>query len=146
MLENHSIAISNGSITDILPRSEAQKKYADISTIELDQHIVLPGLINAHGHAAMSLLRGYANDLALMDWLNNHIWPTEAKWVSDAFVFDGAQLAIGEMIKSGTTCFSDMYFFPEATARAASESGIRCQLTFPIFPFLPTGVLGRKNI
>jgi len=135
VLENYSIAVSNGSITDILPRSEAQKKYADTPAVELEQHIVLPGLINAHGHAAMSLLRGYANDLNLMDWLNNHIWPTEAKWVSDAFVFDGTQLAIGEMIKSGTTCFSDMYFFPEAAARAANDSGIRCQLAFPIFSF-----------
>ncbi|MEZ5493964.1 MAG: TRZ/ATZ family hydrolase [Pseudomonadales bacterium] len=135
VLENYSIAISNGAITDVLPRSEAQKKYADTPAVELEQHIVLPGLINAHGHAAMSLLRGYANDLNLMDWLNNHIWPTEAKWVSDAFVFDGTQLAIGEMIKSGTTCFSDMYFFPEAAARAANDSGIRCQLTFPIFSF-----------
>lgn len=85
VLENRNNTSRNGNITDILPRSEAQKKYADISTIELDQHIVLPGLINAHGHAAMSLLRGYANDLALMDWLNNHIWPTEAKSVRDAF-------------------------------------------------------------
>jgi 5-methylthioadenosine/S-adenosylhomocysteine deaminase len=135
VLENHSMAITNGAIADLLPRHEAEKKYAGVAAVELDQHIVLPGLINAHGHAAMSLLRGYANDLALMDWLNNHIWPTEAKWVSDTFVFDGAQLAIGEMIKSGTTCFSDMYFFPEATARAASESGMRCQLTFPIFSF-----------
>lgn len=135
VLENHSIAIKGGIIIDVLPRHDAEKKYAGSTAIELDQHIVLPGLVNAHGHAAMSLLRGYANDLTLMDWLNNHIWPTETKWVSDTFVFDGTQLAIGEMIKSGTTCFSDMYFFPEATARAASDSGVRCQLTFPIFTF-----------
>ncbi|HNI37496.1 MAG TPA: amidohydrolase family protein, partial [Pseudomonadales bacterium] len=81
VLENHSMAITNGAIADLLPRHEAEKKYAGVAAVELDQHIVLPGLINAHGHAAMSLLRGYANDLALMDWLNNHIWPTEAKWV-----------------------------------------------------------------
>jgi 5-methylthioadenosine/S-adenosylhomocysteine deaminase len=103
--------------------------------VTLDQHIVLPGLINAHGHAAMSLLRSYANDLALMDWLNNHIWPAEARWVSDAFVFDGTQLAMGEMLKSGTTCFSDMYFYPEATARAVIAAGMRCQLSFPVFEF-----------
>jgi 5-methylthioadenosine/S-adenosylhomocysteine deaminase len=135
VLEHHSIAISNGTITEILPRDEAEKKYPTASAVELDQHIVLPGLINAHGHAAMSLLRSYANDLALMDWLNNHIWPAEARWVSDAFVFDGTQLAIGEMLKSGTTCFSDMYFFPEAAARAAMDAGVRCQLSFPIFEF-----------
>lgn len=135
VLEHHSIAISNGAITDILPRADAEIRYSGIQAVELDQHIVLPGLINAHGHAAMSLLRSYANDLALMDWLNNHIWPVEARWVSDAFVFDGTQLAIGEMIKSGTTCFSDMYFFPEATARAAMDAGVRCQIAFPIFEF-----------
>lgn len=135
VLEYHSVAIANGAITDILPRADAEIKYAGVATVELDQHIVLPGLINAHGHAAMSLLRSYANDLALMDWLNNHIWPVEARWVSDAFVFDGTQLAIGEMIKSGTTCFSDMYFFPEAAARAAMGAGVRCQIAFPIFEF-----------
>lgn len=135
VLEHHSIAINHGSITDILPRAEAEKKYPAANAVDLDQHIVLPGLINAHGHAAMSLLRSYANDLALKDWLDNHIWPAEARWVSDAFVFDGTQLAIGEMLKSGTTCFSDMYFFPEAAARAAMDAGVRCQLSFPIFEF-----------
>lgn len=135
VLENHSIVIKDGVIADILPRLDAEKKYASIPAVELDQHIVLPGLINAHGHAAMSLLRGYANDLALMDWLNNHIWPAESRWVSDAFVYDGTQLAIAEMLKTGTTCFSDMYFFPESAARAATAAGVRCQLAFPIFSF-----------
>lgn len=135
VLEHHSIAIANGVIADILPRSEAVQRYATASVVDLGEHIVLPGLINAHGHAAMSLLRSYANDLALMDWLNNHIWPAEARWVSDAFVFDGTQLAIAEMIRSGTTCFSDMYFFPEAAARAALAADVRCQLSFPIFEF-----------
>jgi 5-methylthioadenosine/S-adenosylhomocysteine deaminase len=135
VLEYHSIAIKNGNIVDVLPRIDAEKKYPTATAVELDQHIVVPGLINTHCHAAMSLLRSYANDLALMDWLNNHIWPAEAKWVSDAFVFDGTQLAIGEMLKSGTTCFSDMYFFPEASARAISSAGVRAQLTFPIFEF-----------
>ena len=135
VLENHSIAIHNGSIVAVLPRSAAEQQFVSSQCIVLDQHIVLPGLVNAHGHAAMSLLRSYANDLTLMDWLNNHIWPAEGKWVSDNFVFDGTQLAIGEMLKSGTTCFSDMYFFPEAAARAALASGVRCQLSFPIFEF-----------
>ena len=135
VLEDHSVAIENGKIVGILPRAEALAAYRAAHIVELDQHIVLPGLINAHGHAAMSLLRSYANDLALMDWLNNHIWPAEGRWVSDAFVYDGTQLAIGEMLKSGTTCFSDMYFFPEAAARAARAAGMRCQLSFPIFEF-----------
>ncbi len=135
VLEHHSIAINGGCILAILPTADALLTFKPTVSVTLDNHIVLPGLINAHGHAAMSLLRSYANDLALMDWLNNHIWPAEARWVSDAFVYDGTCLAIGEMLKTGTTCFSDMYFFPEATARAALAAGIRCQLSFPIFEF-----------
>lgn len=135
LLEHHSVAIKNGKIVAIKPRVEAEKLYVADQLVELDKHIVLPGLINSHSHAAMSLLRGYANDLALMDWLQNHIWPTEKRWVSDAFVFDGTQLAIAEMLQSGTTCFSDMYFFPEAAARAVMDAGLRCQLAFSIFDF-----------
>lgn len=135
VLEHHSIAIEQGRIVGLAPSAEAHQLWQARTEVTLDQHIVLPGLINAHGHAAMSLFRSYANDLALMDWLNNHIWPAEAKWVSDRFVYDGTLLAIGEMLKSGTTCFSDMYFFPEAAARAAQDAGVRCQLSFPVFEF-----------
>src|SRR5690606_35412686 len=94
-----------------------------------------PGLVNTHGHAAMSLLRGIADDLPLMTWLEDHIWPAEGRWVSEEFVYQGTLLAIGEMIRSGTTCFADMYFFPEASAKAASEAGIRVQLAAPIIDF-----------
>ncbi len=94
-------------------------------TVVLPQHAVLPGLVNTHTHVAMSLLKGLADDLPLMEWLQDHIWPAEARWADAAFVYDGAQLAIAEMIRSGTTCFNDMYFFPEATAQAADEAGIR---------------------
>ncbi len=135
VLQQQSIAIGNGQIIAILPRAEAEQQFPGISAVELGDHIVLPGLINLHTHAAMSLLRSYANDLPLMDWLNKHIWPAEGRWVSDAFVYDGTRLAIGEMIRSGTTTFSDMYFFPEAAARAALAAGLRCQLSFPIFEF-----------
>jgi len=83
----------------------------------------------------MSLLRGFADDLALMDWLQNYIWPAEGKWVSESFVFDGSLLAIAEMIKTGTTTYSDMYFFPDQSARAALQAGVRAQLSFPIFEF-----------
>lgn len=135
VLEHHSIAIEQSRIIGLAPSSEAHQLWQASTEVTLDQHIVLPGLINAHGHAAMNLFRSYANDLALMDWLNNHIWPAEAKWVSERFVYDGTLLAIGEMLKSGTTCFSDMYFFPEAAARAAQDAGVRCQLSFPVFEF-----------
>lgn len=130
-----SLVINQGKIAEILPSSEANKRYQASESIELGEHIVTPGLINAHGHAAMSLLRGYADDLPLDTWLNEHIWPAEGKHVSAEFVKDGARLAIAEMIRSGTTCFSDMYFFPDQTAALAHEAGIRSQITFPILEF-----------
>ena len=91
----------------------------------LDQHAVLPGLVNVHTHAAMSLLRGIADDLPLMDWLQNHIWPAEGTHVGPAFCEDGARLAFAEMIRGGTTCVNDMYFFPDASARVAAQAGLR---------------------
>lgn len=136
VLENYTLAINSSRIIDLFPAAElASRGYRASRHYQLDEHILVPGLINAHGHAAMSLLRGYADDLALMDWLQNHIWPAEGKWVGEEFVFDGTRIAIGEMIKSGTTTYSDMYFFPEQSARAALQAGIRAQLTFPIFEF-----------
>lgn len=137
VLENYTLAINGSQIIDLFPSAElaSQGGYRASKHYHLDEHILVPGLINAHGHAAMSLLRGYADDLALMDWLQNHIWPAEGKWVGEEFVFDGTRIAIGEMIKSGTTTYSDMYFFPEQSARAALQAGIRAQLTFPIFEF-----------
>jgi 5-methylthioadenosine/S-adenosylhomocysteine deaminase len=92
----------------------------------------MPGLVNSHGHAAMSLLRGFADDQPLMPWLEQHIWPAEAAHVSAGFVRDGVELAIAEMIRCGTTTFSDMYFFPDVCAETAQRLGMRCQLTFPV--------------
>jgi len=111
VLENHSVVIDQGKILHILPTEEAKQLFSSQKTHQLDDHVLMPGLINAHGHAAMSLFRGLADDLPLMTWLEKHIWPAEGKWVSPEFVRDGTRLAIAEMLKSGTTCFSDMYFF-----------------------------------
>src|SRR5690606_22134274 len=91
--------------------------------------------VNAHGHAAMSLLRGYADDYPLQSWLNEHIWPAEGRWVSEEFVRDGALPAMAEMLRRGTTCFADMYFFPDVVAQAALDVGMRAQLHFPVFDF-----------
>lgn len=124
-LDHHSIAIVDGKIFEVLPTADALKHYGNAHTHDLPHHAVIPGLVNAHTHAAMSLFRGLADDLPLMDWLNQHIWPAEAKWVSEAFVRDGTELAIAEMLQSGTTCFNDMYFFPEVTARACHDIGMR---------------------
>ena len=125
VLEYHSIAIDEGRLTAILPSSEARQSYQAQLTLELGQHALIPGLVNTHTHAAMTLLRGIADDLHLMDWLQHHIWPAEQKWVSEQFVHDGTQLAVAEMLRSATTCFNDMNFFPEVTARVAASSGIR---------------------
>ena len=123
--ENHSIAIKDGKIEAILSTDKATDKYTANEEHHLQQHALIPGLINAHTHAAMNLFRGLADDLPLMDWLNNHIWPAEAKWVDPEFVKDGTELAIAEMIRGGTTCFNDMYFFPDQTAEVCSQVGMR---------------------
>jgi len=124
-LENATIAIKNGEILDVLTGHHSDPQFQATETLEFPHHAVIPGLVNTHTHAAMTLLRGYADDLPLETWLQQYIWPAENKWVSSEFVKIGATLAIAEMIKSGTTCFSDMYFFPETVAEAAQATGIR---------------------
>lgn len=135
IFEHYAIAISSGKIIDILPQDDAEKKYDAKHDIHLPEHALTPGLINAHGHAAMSLFRGMADDTPLQTWLEQHIWPAEQKWVCEEFVNDGVQLAMAEMLRSGTTTFSDMYFFPNVVAKAASNAGMRVQISFPIFNF-----------
>lgn len=132
--ENHALAITEGRIVALLPAEHAHEIVAD-TIVELRDHALLPGLVNAHTHAAMSLLRGYADDHALHSWLNEHIWPAEGKWMNETFVRDGTQLAIAEMLRSGTTCFADMYFFPNIAAQTAHDIGMRAQLHFPVFDF-----------
>jgi 5-methylthioadenosine/S-adenosylhomocysteine deaminase len=134
VLENYSIALTGDRISALLPREEAESIEA-LQVLELPGQVLLPGLINCHGHAAMSLLRGYADDQPLMPWLEQHIWPAERAHVGEQFVRDGTELAIAEMIRSGTTTFSDMYFFPNVCAATAQRLGMRCQITFPIFDF-----------
>ena len=125
VLENHALLIEQGRIMDILPAVTARQHIQAGQQYHLPHHALMPGLINAHTHAAMSLMRGLADDLPLMPWLQQHIWPVEARWGSEEFVHDGSRLAMLEMLRSGTTCFNDMYFFPEATARAARQAGLR---------------------
>jgi 5-methylthioadenosine/S-adenosylhomocysteine deaminase len=137
-LEHHAIAIDEGRILAILPREEAAARYHAGLCLDLDQHVLIPGLINAHTHASMTLLRGLADDLPLMTWLQDHIWPVEARWVGPDFVNDGAQLAMAEMLRGGTTCFNDMYMFPEVVAAAARACGIRACVGLIAFDF-PTG-------
>lgn len=133
--ENCACVIRDGRILAVLPRAEAGRRYQAAETLHLPDHLLMPGLVNAHGHAAMTLLRGLADDLPLQPWLEDHIWPAESRWLSADFVADGTRLAIAEMIASGTTCFADMYFFPETVASVARHCGIRAQIAFPILDF-----------
>ncbi len=124
VLDNHSVAIHDGRIHDILPTAEADKYQAG-TRHSLGSHALIPGLINAHTHASMNLMRGLADDLPLMTWLNDHIWPAEQKWVNEEFVADGTRHAIAEMMRGGVTCFNDMYFYPDVTARVCADAGMR---------------------
>jgi len=133
--EYHTLVINEGKIIDLLPTSEAKQRYTGINNEQLDNHALLPGLINCHTHAAMTLFRGIADDLPLMDWLQNYIWPLEQKWMSAEFVKDGTELAIAEMILGGTTCFNDMYFFPEITAEQVLQHGIRAKIGLIVIDF-----------
>lgn len=135
VLENHALVLGGDKIIGILPRGEALQSYPDVERLELPDHLLIPGLINMHGHAAMTLLRGVADDLPLKPWLENHIWPLEKKWVSEEFVRDGTRLACAEMIRCGTTCFGDQYFFPNIVGQVALQSGMRAQVGFPLLDF-----------
>ena len=128
VLEHHSVAIHAGKIEAIVPTATAGAQFTADEEVHCSTHAVLPGLINLHTHAAMTLLRGYADDLPLMEWLTQHIWPAEAKHVSAEFVRTGSLLACSEMLRGGVTCMNDMYFFPEATASAVLAAGMRASL------------------
>lgn len=134
VLSHHAIAINQGIIQAILPNAEAQSRFAPDERIILGGHALIPGLVNLHTHAAMSLMRGMADDLPLMEWLNN-IWPAETRHVDAGFVFDGTRLACAEMLRGGITCFNDMYFFPDASVQAVLASGMRAAIGMIIIDF-----------
>ncbi|MEY4642962.1 MAG: hypothetical protein RLZZ227_2956 [Pseudomonadota bacterium] len=135
VLDHHSLAVVAGRIHALGPTAEIAACFRATHEFQLDSHVVMPGLINAHCHAPMSLLRGYADDVPLQPWLEQLIWPAEARVLGEGYVADGARLAIAEMLLSGTTCFTDMYFFPDQVAAVATETGIRAQLACPVFDF-----------
>ena len=133
VLEHHAVALRDGRIVAVVPADRVAGAYRAPLDTALDDHLLMPGLVNTHGHAAMTLLRGLADDHTLMDWLQGHIWPAEARWVGEDFVRTGTRLAMAEMLASGTTCASDMYFFPDVAAETVVEAGFRAQIAFPIF-------------
>jgi len=135
VLENTSIVVSGGKIIDILPAAQLESRYQSDSNIHLPEHVLMPGLINLHTHAAMSLLRGFADDLPLMTWLQQHIWPAEKQALSERFVRDGTLLGCAEMLAGGVTCFSDMYFYPQAASEAVMQSGMRANLGLVVLEF-----------
>lgn len=125
VLDEHAVAVRAGRIVAVLPQAEARTRFTAARVVELPQHVLLPGLVNLHTHAAMSLLRGIADDLPLMRWLQEAIWPAESRHVGAAFVRDGTRLAAAEMIRGGITTCSDMYFHPDVAAEAFAEMGMR---------------------
>lgn len=135
VLEDHAVAITDGRIVALLPAAEARRKYQPSATLERGNHVLIPGFVNAHTHAAMSLMRGLADDRPLEPWLREAIWPAEKRWVSEDMVRDGTELAIAEMLRGGTTCFSDQYFFPETVAEAAIDLHMRVNVGTPIIEF-----------
>ena len=135
VLSNHALVIEDAHILALLSSEQARQQYPQAEHITLAQHAVMPGMVNLHAHSAMTLLRGLADDLALMAWLNDHIWPAEKQHVSDQFVFDGSLHAMAEMIRGGTTTVNDMYFFHHAVARAGVQSGMRTVVGCSVLEF-----------
>ncbi len=134
VLREHGLGIRDGRIVLIAPEAEALK-YGANEIRHLQGMLLAPGLINAHGHAAMTLFRGLADDLSLQRWLREHIWPAESRWVDEDFVRCGTELAIAEQLKSGVTCFSDMYFYPKIISELVHRHGVRAQITIPVLDF-----------
>lgn len=135
VLENSAVVVDQGRIQAVLSRVDCELQYTSDEIVERPAGALIPGLINAHTHASMSLLRGFADDLPLMQWLGEYIWPAEAKWVDERFIELGSELAILEMIKGGTTCFNDMYFFPDVVAKVANKSGMRASVGMIVIDF-----------
>ena len=135
LFEYQAVVIQYGKIIDICAITQASEQYEAKETVQLDEHILIPGLINLHTHAAMSLMRGLADDLPLMPWLEKHIWPAERNVVSPSFVHDGTLLACAEMLSGGITTFNDMYFYPESTAMASIKAGMRANLGLVVLEF-----------
>src|SRR5258706_7017867 len=135
VLADHSVAVTAGRIGAVRHSAWAGERFGAGEPLRLGRRALIPGLVNLHPQAAMALRRGLADDLPLMAWLKDHIWPAESRHVSPEFVYDGTLLACAEMLRGGVTCFNEMYFFPEAAARAALDAGMRAALGIIAFEF-----------
>lgn len=128
VLEHHAVIVDDDRIIAVVPQHAIPEWASAWPVVDCQQHALIPGLVNVHAHSSMNLLRGYADDHALMPWLNQHIWPAEQQWVSPAFVHDGSLLACAEMLSGGITTFNDMYFYPQATIEAVLRAGMRAAI------------------
>lgn len=135
VLTDHCLVVREGRIAALLPSALARREFTTDHEVSLPRHALLPGFVNAHCHAAMTLLRGIADDLPLKTWLEDHVWPAEGRWADREFVRDGTRLAAAEMLLGGTTCFNDMYFFPDETAAAAVEAHLRAVVGMIVIGF-----------
>jgi 5-methylthioadenosine/S-adenosylhomocysteine deaminase len=135
VLEHHAVALARDSIADVLPIESARTKYTNAARIDLSEHALIPGLVNAHTHNPMTLMRGLADDLPLMAWLQQHIWPAESRVLGPEYVHDGVELAIAEMLRGGTTCCNENYFFPDVQAATYMRHGFRAVVGLPIIEF-----------
>ena len=135
VLDHHAVVVRGDVIADVLPIADARSKYPDAKRVHLSAHALIPGLVNAHTHNAMTLMRGLADDLPLMTWLQDHIWPAEAKAVGPEFVRDGVEIAIAEMLRGGTTCCNENYFFPDVQASTYLCHGFRAVVGLPFIEF-----------
>ena len=135
VLTGHALIVDAGRIVALVPADEADRRYVARSQVALPEHALIPGLVNAHTHTAMTLLRGIADDVPLRSWLEQHIWPREGRFVAEDFVHDGTLLGAVEMLRGGITCCNDMYFYPDAAARAYEQAGMRAMLGLPILDF-----------
>lgn len=144
VLDDHAVAVRDGVILAVLPVADARLRYAARETVQRPQSAVMPGLVNAHAHNPMTLLRGVADDLPLKVWLQQHIWPIEAAVIGPDFVADGVTLAIAEMLRGGTTCVNENYFFPDVQAATYKHHGFRARVGLPVIDF-PTAWAGSDD-
>jgi 5-methylthioadenosine/S-adenosylhomocysteine deaminase len=135
VLVDHAVAVADGVIVALLPTAEARLQYSPRETVSRPDAALIPGLVNAHVHNPMTLLRGVADDLPLMEWLNGHIWPVEGAVIGPEFVADGVTLAIAEMLRGGTTCANENYFFPDVQAATYKRHGFRARVGLPVIDF-----------
>src|SRR5436189_3506844 len=144
VLRDHALAVHEGKIVALLPTADAEQRYSAKEVVRLPQHVLLPGLVNAHVHNPMTLMRGLADDLPLMSWLKDHIWPAEARVIGPDFVRDGIELAIAEMLRGGTTTCSENYFFPDVAAATYRRMGFRALVGLPLIEF-PSAWAGSRD-